>query len=239
LPNRIIKESICTSPEIVKMTWQQEVFWYRLLVQCDDYGCMDARPELLRARCFPLQLERVSAKDISGFMKVMVDTGLIEVYVVEDVPYLHVAKWEKHQQQRAKRRKYPAPDGNMIASDINGNPMQSDAPVIQSESEIESETESEKKKEPKFEVKEGVFLSATETDKLIGQFGENGANERIEALSIGILSKGYKYKSHYYAILAWERNHSKVEVKGHQRERGPGGILNGAIEGEARGKLER
>ena len=226
MPNRIIKESICTSAEVEVLTWQQEVFWYRLLVQCDDFGCMDARPEILRARCFPLRLERVSAKDISGFMKVMVDTGLIEVYVVEGIPYLYVTKWEKHQQQRAKRRKFPAPDSN-------GYQMISDAPVIQSESEIESETESlsEKKniKEKKYEVKAGVFLTSEETDKLIGQFGETGANERIEKLSLYLLSTGKKYKSHYYTILNWERM-AKPDAKGngHKREPGPGGILNRA-----------
>ena len=42
MPNRIIKESICTSCEIDSLTPEQEVFFYRLIVNCDDYGRMDA-----------------------------------------------------------------------------------------------------------------------------------------------------------------------------------------------------
>lgn len=49
-----------------------------------------------------------------------------------------------------------------------------------------------------------VLLSDDENQRLIGKFGEIGANERIERLSVGIESKGYKYKSHYAAILSWE-----------------------------------
>jgi hypothetical protein len=198
---------------------------------------MDARPELLRARCFPLRLERVSAKDISGFMKVMADTGLIEVYVVEGIPYLHVAKWDKHQQQRAKRHKYPPPDGNMQADNINGNQMISDAPVIQSESEKESETESlsEKKniKEKKYEVKAGVFLTSDEAAKLFDQFGEAGANERIEKLSLYLLSTGKKYKSHYYTILNWERMAKpKVKGNGHNTNSGFRGVPDKYTQGK-------
>jgi anti-sigma28 factor (negative regulator of flagellin synthesis) len=102
----------------------------------------------------------------------------------------------------------------------------------------ESKVKETKVEEIKYKVREGVFLTARETEKLIDQFGEAGMNDRIDALSIGILSKGYKYESHYHTILAWERNHPKGNGnKPAQRERGPGGILNGAIEGEVRGKL--
>jgi hypothetical protein len=198
----------------------EEIFFYRLIVNCDDYGRMDGRASVLRARCFPLRLGKVSDAMVNGYLKQLVSVSMVQIYVADGKPYVQISAWDKHQQQRAKRSKYPSPDGN-------GNQMISDAPVIQSESEIESESEKEKK----YEVREGVFLTTKETEKLINQFGENGANERIENLSIGILSKGYKYKSHYYAILAWERN---PKGNGHkpdskpERQPGPGGILNRA-----------
>ena len=55
MPNRILKESICTSDTIDQLSWFEEVFFYRLIVNCDDYGRMDARPAILKARLFPLK----------------------------------------------------------------------------------------------------------------------------------------------------------------------------------------
>lgn len=56
---------------------------------------------------------------------------------------------------------------------------------------------------------ENVFLSDTEYKKLIDTLGDARAKELIEDLSVGIESKGYKYKSHYAAILSWERRDRK------------------------------
>jgi len=50
-----------------------------------------------------------------------------------------------------------------------------------------------------------VLLTDTEYKKLVDKFGDDGTKTRIENLSLGISSKGYKYKSHYATILNWER----------------------------------
>ena len=36
MPNRIIRESICTSDSVDKLSWFEEVLFYRLIVNCDD-----------------------------------------------------------------------------------------------------------------------------------------------------------------------------------------------------------
>jgi len=59
MPNRIIKESICTSNNLDSLLPEEEVFFYRLLVNCDDYGLMDARLSILRAKLFPLKLNKI------------------------------------------------------------------------------------------------------------------------------------------------------------------------------------
>jgi hypothetical protein len=133
MPNRIIKESICTSCEVDQLTQAQEIFFYRLIVNCDDYGRMDARSSILRAKCFPLRLTKVSDKDIDGFLKALYEAGLIQVYMAEGKPYLCFSKWEKHQQIRAKKSKYPgADDGELISPDNIGNHLIADVTVIQS-----------------------------------------------------------------------------------------------------------
>ena len=63
MPNRIIKESICTSETIDQMSWFEECFYHRLWTACDDYGRMDARPAILKSKLFPLK-DRLSLKDI-------------------------------------------------------------------------------------------------------------------------------------------------------------------------------
>ena len=51
---------------------------------------------------------------------------------------------------------------------------------------------------------QNVLLSDDELAKLRERF-DSSLQERIESLSVGIASKGYKYKSHYAAILSWAR----------------------------------
>lgn len=50
-----------------------------------------------------------------------------------------------------------------------------------------------------------VFLTDAEKGKLIERYGAKGFMEKVHGLSLGIESKGYKYKSHYAAILNWDR----------------------------------
>lgn len=130
MPNRIIKESICTSDTIDQLTWFEEVFFYRLIVNCDDYGRFDARPAILKARLFPLK--SVTEKQISDALYKLSTVGIVTVYEYDGRPYLQLVTWDKHQQIRAKKSKYPAPDvacNHMISDDIKcpRNPIQSES----------------------------------------------------------------------------------------------------------------
>ncbi len=58
-----------------------------------------------------------------------------------------------------------------------------------------------------------VLLTDEEYQKLVELYTEAGTKERIERLSVGIASKGYKYKNHYATIKKWERLDKKREVK--------------------------
>jgi len=153
MPSRILKESICTSETINALSPEEETFFYRLLVQCDDYGLMDARPAILRARCYPLRLNAVTEEDIERWLARLVEVGLVELYTVDGKRYLHVVTWDKHQQVRAKRSRYPRPDSTckqMISDDITceqipgtRKQVKSDVCICPRESESESEIESE------------------------------------------------------------------------------------------------
>lgn len=140
MPNRIIKESICTSNEIDALKPEEEILFYRIIVNCDDFGRMDARLPILRAKCFPLRIDSVKDKDIRAWMNTLIKQGLIFIYEVNGKEYLQMSTWEKHQQIRAKRSKYPAPDDGLITSEINGNHKISNVPENPIQSNLESES---------------------------------------------------------------------------------------------------
>ena len=138
MPNRIIKESVCGSETVDALSWFEEVFFYRLIVNCDDYGRMDARPAILRSRLFPLK--NVTDKQVMSALQSLRSVGIVDLYDVDGRPFLQIRTWEKHQVIRAKKSKYPSPVGDLKASEIICNQMQANVSVIQSESESESES---------------------------------------------------------------------------------------------------
>ncbi len=108
MPNRIIKESICRSDTIDSLSWFEEVLFYRLIVVCDDYGRFDGRAAIIKGFCFPLK--DVTVKQIENSLNKLVSVGLVRVYEAQGRPYLQMSTWEKHQQIRAKKSKFPTPD---------------------------------------------------------------------------------------------------------------------------------
>lgn len=116
MPNRIIKESICTSDSIDGLTWFEEVLFYRLIVNCDDYGRFDGRPAIIKNRLFPLK-ESLTARAVSEAINRLASAGMVALYEFEGKPYLYLPTWNCHQSVRAKRSKYPSPDvaGNVPA----------------------------------------------------------------------------------------------------------------------------
>ena len=133
MPNRIIKESICTSDSIAELNWFEEVLFYRLIVNCDDYGRFDGRTAVVKNRLFPLK-DNVTAKAVEAAVNKLVTVGLVTLYFFEGKPYLQLPTWDKHQTVRAKKSKFPSPDDGVKASEIICKQMQADVPVIQSES---------------------------------------------------------------------------------------------------------
>jgi len=109
----MLSDGVLTSPKVDALSAEAERFFYRLLVVCDDYGCMDSRPEVLRCACFPLRIDVVKAEHIEAWLTELSDAGLIKRYLVETVPYLYYIKWNEHQRLRSSRPKHPWPRGGL------------------------------------------------------------------------------------------------------------------------------
>lgn len=96
-------------------------------------------------------------------------------------------------------------ENNNINDNDNENENERIVPRIVDES---SKTSSKPIKHKYGEYK-NVLLTDDELVKIKERFSD--WQERIENLSIGIASKGYKYKSHYATILNWARRENKVQ----------------------------
>lgn len=120
MPNRIIKESICTSENIDSLSLFAEVTFYRLMVNADDFGRFDARTKILASRLFPLK--EISTEKMQEALSELVNADLVTVYFADGKPFLYLNSWDKHQQKRATKSKYPSPDesicNQMISDDI-------------------------------------------------------------------------------------------------------------------------
>lgn len=108
MPNRLLRDGICTSDAINLLSSDAEVMFYRLLVVADDYGFMDARTAILKAQCFPLK-ESATLSKIEHWLNELSESKIIHRYVVEGKPFLAVQKWE---QRVRSRPKYASPESD-------------------------------------------------------------------------------------------------------------------------------
>ena len=146
MPNRIIKESICTSEDIAGLSMGAEILFYHLMVKVDDFGVYFGNEQIIKNTCFPLKSSEIKVKQVESWLNELVKSGLLFAYVAEDgKKYVQFTKWAKHQQIRAKKSKYPLFDSTcnqLIADDSNScrNPIQYEIQSIsaQSADEIES-----------------------------------------------------------------------------------------------------
>ncbi len=108
MPNRILREGILESEPVCSLSWAAEVLYRRLISVVDDYGRFSASPKLIRAKCYPIQIDKVSDPDIGKWLTQVVEAGLVRVYPASDGKrYLQV---EKFGQQVRSKSKYPDPD---------------------------------------------------------------------------------------------------------------------------------
>ena len=161
MPNRILKESVCCSENIDSLTWFQEAFFYRLIVNCDDYGRMDARPKVLASKLFPLKDIRIN--QIVDALHALSSAELVVLYEKDGHPFLQMKTWDRHQTIRAKKSKFPAPDDDckqLNADEINCKQMKSDEskcprnPIQSNTNTIQSESESKTRPQARETVKD-------------------------------------------------------------------------------------
>ena len=125
MPNRLLKETIRTSKKVNNLSDFLFRIWVYLVTYVDDYGRGSADPEILKGFVFPRK-KGITEQQIEEALCSLANSGMITLYEADGEPYFYFPNWEKHQQIRAKKSRFPAPESRPQARDINGYQMISD-----------------------------------------------------------------------------------------------------------------
>lgn len=189
MPNRILKESICYSDDLDRLTAFEETVFYRLMVRVDDYGRLDARPAFLRSQLFTTRTDITEAQ-LRDAADRLAEVGLIAYYTVADRLYLYICNWQKHQRLRCTREKYPPPPGE--AGTADSTPQQGDAlPDAQPDAPVFSQPAAICGKLPQTAATGGEWPQADETGGKLPQMAARaGAESESESQSESEVESG-------------------------------------------------
>lgn len=109
MPSRIIKESIVTSDSLAEVSADAERLFWRLVVKADDFGLYFGNTRILASMCFPLDPPK--EQKIRAWLAELVSSGMVGTYTSSEdgKQYLKLMSWDKHQQKRAQKSKFPIP----------------------------------------------------------------------------------------------------------------------------------
>ena len=137
MPTRYLKPGIRDSESIEKLSHIAEILYYRLIVTVDDFGRYDARSSMVKAACFPIK-DSINANKTESLLEELAKHGLIQIYKVENKPYLQMTKWDNV--PRAKESKYPAVLYDCIQMHTSAYKSHTDAPLTETETKTKTET---------------------------------------------------------------------------------------------------
>lgn len=203
MPNRIIKETICTNEKIAALTDFEFRLWVGLITQADDAGRGDARPAIIKGHVFPLR-DQVTVKAISAGLHALATVRLVSLYTVGGKPIYWLPGWSEHQRIRDCKPKYPAPEE---ADDISRQSAATCGSSPQTAADggsrgRESESESESNPNPKGSAParrahgqyQWVRLTDEEYSRLLADLGEAELARCIAYVDEAAQSTGNKNK---------------------------------------------
>ncbi len=136
MPNRILREGILTSRPIAALTDDGEAFYRRLMSIVDDYGRFECDLDILRARLFPLALERWPVYRVASALEDCHLNNLILIYG-EGKLYLQINNFRQQTRSPSKCPDPPciASATHLLVNDSNCSPSRSRIPESKTETE--------------------------------------------------------------------------------------------------------
>lgn len=107
MPNRIVRADILTSERVARLSWPAEVFYRRLMSVVDDFGRYDGRNSVLRTALYPIQVDKVTERDVGKWKAETASADLVTCYAIDGKDYVQI---ERFGASRADKSKYPAPE---------------------------------------------------------------------------------------------------------------------------------
>ena len=116
MPNRIIKESICTSRNLSQCSIFSQDLYKRLITYADDYGRFNADTEIILARLYAREMDCITQSDLNEGIIELVGMGKIQFYTATPRTEIYgcFPNWEEHQRIRDSKVKIPAPTDTQI-----------------------------------------------------------------------------------------------------------------------------
>ena len=213
---RMFAKTIIDSDSFLDMPLSTQSLYFHLSMRADDdgfinnpkkiqrmVGCADDDLKLLIAKNFIIPFE-------SGV--VVIKHWKIHNYIRTDRYKETVYQEEKAQLNTKGNKAYTLKEPDGIP---NGYQWETQVRLGKDSIELDkdniSPSATPKPTKHKYGEYKNVLLTDDEYAKLQEKF-PNDYMQKIENMSEGIALKGYKYKSHYLAILKWARNDSRKAV---------------------------
>lgn len=216
MPSRILREGILTSEPLALLNWAEEVFYRRLMSVADDHGRYFATPMLLRAACYPLQLDKVSDSDIGKWLLATEKAGLVRVYPASDGKrYVQIVKFGQRIQAKSK---FPDPSNDSPESTVDhGESPESteNNRLVVCEVVVEDEggkgTRTRRKKPETFPMPDDFGISDRVT-AWAKEKGHSNLEEHLESFRHKAKARGYLYADWDDAFMeAIRKNWAGVE----------------------------
>lgn len=197
MPNRMLKESIRTSKKVNMVSDFDFRVWAYLITYVDDFGRGSADPELLKGLVFPRR-KGITESQITKALANLASIGMVVLYEADGEPFFYFPNWDKHQQIRAKKSRFPEPEiicNQMISDDSKcpRNPREEE-----SESNTKEKRAGARERPPTLEEIENYCRernSTVDPQKFFEYFETGGWKD----------SKGQPVRNWKQKLLTWEK----------------------------------
>lgn len=105
---RSVKPEIWSSEQILECSRDARLFFIGMWNFCDDQGVHTFTPKTLKAEIFPGD-DDVTSDTIRRYVSELVNNGLVGIYEVDGIEYIHCFTFKKHQRIDRPTAKHPKP----------------------------------------------------------------------------------------------------------------------------------
>lgn len=119
MANRVLRDWT-QSENINNISESAEVFFVRLIMKADDYGCFYGNVKLIKSALYPLK--EITAEQIEDYIKQCESNRLIVTYIVDNKRYIKIHNFG--QRLRVMKSKFPQPNDSKLLTDDSNQPLE-------------------------------------------------------------------------------------------------------------------